>query len=172
MTTTLEFLAQKQQELFPERTFPKAFLQHQDETLTSNTISPKNSFAHYGVMGMRWGYRKRRDGKGKFRTGPKAGEVGNARDRNVNRKTKPSSNRAISNLSDIQLTQINSRLRLEQEYARLTKTEKTQARKFVEDVVVSSANKAAKNVLTGVLTQAGNAATRRLIARLAMNAAK
>lgn len=163
--------------IFDEQGFVSGFSESIEHGVSSflsyyGSESPEDVIKHYGVLGMRWGYRKRRNGPGKFRTGPKAGESGNARDRNVKRKTKPTSSRSSSELSSFELQNRIKRIKLEQEYAKLTAPEKTRTRKFVEDVVVTSANKAAKKVLTEALVTAGEAARKKAMARIIANAAK
>lgn len=96
---------------------------------------------HFGVKGMKWGVRKAttRGSTPPSKRPPKSESLG------------------MHSMSDAELRNAINRIKLQQEYARLTAPppkEKSRSRQLVENIVFSSAEAAGKKVLTGVLTNA------------------
>lgn len=129
------------------------------KTKRVRNISHSEDFlAHYGVLGMKWGVRKRRDGKGTFRSGPKAGEPANARDKDVVRKTKPSNTLRAKpqnrRMTDAELRNYINRLQMEKQLAQLTYTpaQKNAAKEWTKDFVKDVGTSVAKDVTKTVAT--------------------
>lgn len=88
---------------------------------------------HYGVLGMKWGIRRKRStikkSSNKTSTDPKESKV----------KKKKS----VSELSDTELRQAINRIQMEKQLAQLTAKEKSAGAKFVTDVLSGAAKKTA-----------------------------
>lgn len=88
---------------------------------------------HYGVLGMKWGVRRRRStikkSSNKTNSDPKESKV----------KKKKS----VSELSDTELRQAINRIQMEKQLAQLTAKEKSAGAKFVTDVLSGAAKKTA-----------------------------
>lgn len=93
---------------------------------------------HYGVLGMKWGIRRYQP----YPDGKKGRFLGKKRKA---KKTKASSQKAKAKaMSDEELKATVHRLQLEQRYVDLTRAKKSRGQKIVEDLMYSSAEKAAK----------------------------
>ena len=86
-----------------------------------NYNTPNNVMYHYGVLGMKWGVRRKRKSNVEVVT-----------------KKKP-----ISELSDTELRQIINRHQMEKQYAQITAKEKSAGAKFVTDVLTNAAKQTA-----------------------------
>ena len=82
---------------------------------------------HHGVLGMKWGVRKERS-TGSSR--PKSSDFKTSR----TLKQKP-----LSEMSNAEIKQVVERLRLEKEYSRLTKAEKSFGKRYVENFAYAGA---------------------------------
>lgn len=127
---------------------------------------------HYGIPGMKWGVRRYQNPDGSLTT---AGRKRYSTDgverrfpwskKEVRRQeeSKPASEKKLSvkELSDEELSRRIQRLRLEQEYTRMTATssaQKTAGRKFVEDVLMSAAKDTATQLAKYGMAKAVNQA--------------
>ena len=88
-----------------------------------NYNTPNNELYHYGILGMKWGVRRKRN-----------------KSSNVEVVTKKKS---ISELSDAELRQIINRHQMEKQYAQITAKEKSAGAKFVSDVLTNAAKQTA-----------------------------
>jgi acetyl-CoA carboxylase carboxyltransferase component len=102
-----------------------------------------NNLAHIGVLGMRWGRRKSRD------TG---GSESHKRSRVLMKKK-------LSDMSDDEIKQLSTRLRLEKEYKELTKRNTSAAEKFVTDIMLN----ATKTTISNLLAKGTTAYAQKLI---------
>lgn len=93
----------------------------------------KGELMHYGVLGMKWGVRRRRStikkSSNKTNSDPKESKV----------KKKKS----VSELSDTELRQAINRIQMEKQLAQLTAKEKSAGAKFVTDVLTNAAKQTA-----------------------------
>lgn len=124
----------------------------------------ENFLAHYGVVGMKWGRRKRPAAKVKVRTtatqGRKVTATGGTgqkpsadavRTAVYKQKAKASTTDALSNR---ELKALNERLQLEQKYHQLTPaTGSDRARKFVAEMILNSGKQNAQNAVNNIVAQ-------------------
>ena len=87
-----------------------------------NYNTPNNVMYHYGVLGMKWGVRRKRKSNVEV----------------VQTKKRP-----ISEISDAELRQIINRHNMEKQYAQITAKEKSAGAKFVTDVLTNAAKQTA-----------------------------
>ena len=106
----------------------------------------KDSLTHHGIKGMRWGKRRYQnpDGsltpEGKKRYGDLSEEY-----------TKAHTRKSIKSMSNAELRSRNERLRLEQEYSRLSQTRVSAGKKWVTGILVGVAT----SIATGYATKYG-----------------
>lgn len=93
---------------------------------------------HYGVLGMKWGIRRYQP----YPAGKKGRFLGKTR--KAKKIKAPSQKAKAKAMTDEELKATVHRLHLEQRYADLTKVKKSRGQKIVEDLMYSSAEKAAK----------------------------
>lgn len=79
-----------------------------------------NTLTHYGVLGMKWGVRRKRKS---------------------NIEVVQTKKRPISEIPDDELRQIINRYQMEKQYAQITAKEKSAGAKFVTDVLTNAAKK-------------------------------
>ncbi len=122
--------------------------------------------AHFGVKGMKWGVRKERTvaSGGSKSTEKMAGKKTSAgdvpektRDKNGRlEKSKPEAPKTAKTMSDAELRSAINRIRMEQEYATLTKappTAKDKAKAAVEEILWDVGKKQTKSLLNNLATQ-------------------
>lgn len=92
--------------------------------------------AHYGVKGMRWGYRKSESG-GRVKSGKRTASEDFIRSRELGKKK-------VHELSNSELKDLNERMNLEQNYARLVSSQPNRIAQGAKTVnqVLTTANKA------------------------------
>lgn len=123
-------------------------IQHKILPFKGGEIMNRNELIHYGVLGMKWGVRRKRN---------KSSNV------EVVTKKKP-----ISELSDAELRQIINRHQMEKQYAQITAKEKSAGAKFVSDVLTNAAKQTATSYTAKYMAKGMDA----LIAEAAKKASK
>lgn len=123
--------------------------------------------AHYGVKGMKWGVRKQQPSRSSGSEKPKPkkatapeGKPDRGKDGRIRtapaRKTSVDSSKKPQDLSDEELRRAIARIDMERRFAQLTATpasEKSTARKFVEEILMDVGRTQAKQLLNGVATK-------------------
>lgn len=103
---------------------------------------------HYGVLGMKWGVRRK---------SKKSVE-----------KSSSSKSRSVRDLSDAELRQIINRHQMEKQYAQITAKEKSAGAKFVSDVLTNAAKQTATSYTAKYMAKGMDA----LIAQAAKQSAR
>lgn len=98
-----------------------------DDRPIVDTITPINQLYHHGVLGMKWGVRKKDTGSSSTKTHA---------DYKTSRQLK---SKQPSELSNAELKQLGERLRLEKQYSQLTKPEISYGKKYVENFAYAAA---------------------------------
>ena len=98
---------------------------------------------HYGVLGMKWGVR--RSQRQLDRIGRKAKKNNWSDDAKSAAEIKT---KKLKQMSNSELKKLNERIRLEKEYANLTKKQQSAGSKFVSDIVRETAKDTAKSYTT------------------------
>lgn len=136
----------------------------------------ENELLHYGVVGMKWGVRKKRPSSGTSRPRSKktiSQKIAQLkRKRNAKKiakrnKSKKSTNN-VKKMSTEDLQNKISRLELEKKYRDLKNSEKSRGKKVVEDILYDSA----KNIGTQLVTYAMGSAVNKTVAKGLTNAMK
>lgn len=107
-----------------------------------------NHLIHYGVLGMKWGIRRK--SKSSVTT------------------SKSSKSRSVKDLSDAELRQILNRHQMEKQYAQITAKEKSAGVKFVSDVLTNAAKQTATSYTAKYMAKGMDA----LIAQAARQSAR
>lgn len=97
-----------------------------DYNMEVSTEKPIDSMYHFGVLGMKWG--KRRSKNGLTVTGSQEHKT-----KEILKKKK------LSEMSNAELKTLNERLQLERSYKELTKSQRSAGKKFVMEIVTSAA---------------------------------
>lgn len=112
-----------------------------------STESPIESLYHFGVKGMKWGIRKDRA----------SGTRKKARRATKSTKDKAPANKKSSSstksMTDEELKKRVSRLQMEQQYSKLTATQKSKGRQMVEEVLTNSAKQTATTYVTKYMSK-------------------
>lgn len=139
-------------------------LEHSDvsvDELVAMVEMSDEDVLHYGVLGMRWGIRKDAFGrrKGKAIKGTDAATREGTKKRRKKAKkgsSEPETPRREA-LTDDELRNLNNRIKMEQEYARLTAKQKTAVQTVIRDVLVPGLKEAGKEIIKTQVTKRGNA---------------
>lgn len=106
-----------------------------------------NELMHYGVLGMKWGVRKKRNSFG-FRK--RNSKLSTQTDNNPTAKPNSTKKKSVKDMSDDELetyvTKAEKRLNLEKRYRDLTPKETSKGQKFVESIMKEMVMPAAKDV--------------------------
>lgn len=108
---------------------------------TVSTEEPIESLYHYGIPGMRWGVRRKRDtvNRTKGRGSQGSGD---------HQKTRKYKGRGMKNLSTQELKELNQRLQLEKQYKDLTPAKITRGMNFVKTVTAAGITISTLHALT------------------------
>lgn len=115
-----------------------------DDILIANGLPPRDSFSHYGTVGMKWGIRKSRSSGGKTSSTP------SKRPAKANKDTEKRPNTFRSRpdnrrLTDAELNRKLNRIRMETEYARLT-TPNKKGKNLMQEILADEGKKVAKTL--------------------------
>lgn len=113
-------------------------------------IMNNNQLKHYGVLGMKWGVRRK---------SKKSVETSSS---------SSSKSRSVRDLSDAELRQIINRHQMEKQYAQITAKEKSAGVKFVSDVLTNAAKQTATSYTAKYMSKGMDA----LIAQAAKQSAR
>lgn len=95
-----------------------------------------NELYHYGILGMKWGVRR-------------AGKSGSSKPKRVKSedytRAKNLKKKKLSELSNVELKELNNRMQLESQYKNLKKQNINIGRKFVTDLVYDTAKNTASS---------------------------
>jgi len=95
-----------------------------------------NELQHWGIKGMRWGIRRKRDSK--------TGRV----ESQDSKTAKAIGKKKLSEMSNEDLKKLTTRLQLEKQYKDLTKKETSAGKQFVKELLVNEGKRQAQQVLT------------------------
>lgn len=135
-----------------------------DDILIKHGLPTRDSFSHYGTVGMKWGIRKNRSsssssGSSKTDTVKKRGNLPTEKPKNTFR-AKPQNRR----LSDSELQKRLNRIRMEQEYAKLT-TPNKRGKNLMQEILADEGKKAAKQLASRAASVALQLALEKAAAR-------
>lgn len=140
-----------------------------DDQPEVSTNTPVNQLYHYGIPGMRWGIRNKRESigkKGLSKTGTEKPPVPKAEDFIKSRRAKA---KGLAGLSNDELKKLNERLNLEKQYKDLTNSERQKNKRLFTESVESGL----KQTATTVVAAGSLYAVKRLIEKsMGANAAK
>lgn len=119
----------------------------QDEPFKIDTKTPIDQLYHFGTKGMHWGDRKYQNKDG-TRTA-----LGKKRDRETDEsedhaRSRDSKSKGTKSLSNDELKKLNERLKLEEDYKKLTKVEKSES--WVKEAIQSAGKQALTDFSKGV----------------------
>lgn len=102
-----------------------------------------NELMHYGVLGMKWGTRRAQKRLGKIDKKSKKQNWSNDATSTAKLRTKK-----MNQMSNAELRQFNERVRLENEYKNLTRSNKSAGEKFISEVLRETAKDTVKSYTT------------------------
>jgi hypothetical protein len=119
-----------------------------DQGQEISTEVPIESLYHFGVLGMHWGHKKGNSSTSSINRASKHDDDSEDYTKKERMKTKK-----LRTLSNAELKAFNERLQLEKQYKDLTKTEISPGKKFVTDILSSSAKTVATTYVTKYATK-------------------
>ena len=125
-----------------------------DEVEQSDNVD--EFLAHYGVKGMKWGVRKDRSGGGSRKSKPdsKTPATKKAPEKKGGSSSGSAPKKTVKDIDDATLRDAINRIKLEQEFKRLTTADKSRGRKMVEDALFEAGKETLKGVAVKYATQA------------------
>lgn len=115
--------------------------------LVVDTTTPINQLYHYGILGMKWGVRRYQNKDGSRTSAGKRREKTQGDDIKES-KTKP---KTVKDYDTNELKNLNERLRLEQEYARLTKDDIKKSQSVVQRILKNAGEQAMTEFTKGLM---------------------
>lgn len=106
----------------------------------------ESSLKHYGVLGMRWGFR---------RNSQDSSSADHQRSSDIKKKK-------LSNMSNEELRTLNTRLQLEKQYKDLNPTKMSRAKKAVGNILGQAGNEQTKKWVTAGMIAGGSYVVKRL----------
>lgn len=109
-----------------------------------STEQPVNSLYHFGILGMRWGVRRKLGSDGRVVEGSKGSEDF--------QKARDIKKKGAKNLSNAELKAYVDRMNLEKQYSKLNEKEVSAGKKFVSDVLVGAGKTALTTFVSKQMT--------------------
>ena len=112
---------------------------------------------HFGIKGMRWGVRKNRSVDTSVESATK-GKQKSDDAKTAAKSLQRSKKQGVGSLSNAELKALNERMNLESSYKQLNAKKKHGARKFAEEIALSTAKEMTKEVVKGAAKGTAQAA--------------
>lgn len=123
-----------------------------EEPFKINTKTPINQLYHYGIVGQKWGVRRYQNKDGTRTTAGKRREREDFKptQSDDHTKSRESRNKGTSSLSNEELKKLNERLRLEDDYKRLSSSKVKKSESWVQKAIQSGGEQALSEFSKGV----------------------
>ena len=115
-------------------------------------VIPSDELYHFGIKGQKWGSRRFQNEDGTYTS---EGKMRRREGSEYSRYKKDTSLKNLRKMSDADLDSKISRLKKEKEYKELRYSQLSRGRRFMDDVLSNSSNKALKAILAGVFVFTG-----------------
>ena len=115
-------------------------------------VIPSDELYHFGIKGQKWGFRRFQNEDGTYTS---EGKMRRREGSEYSRYKKDTSLKNLRKMSDADLDSKISRLKKEKEYKELRYSQLSRGRRFMDDVLSNSSNKALKAILAGVFVFTG-----------------
>ena len=119
----------------------------------------KNSLAHVGVLGMKWGVRR-------------ASGSSSIKPSNTNKSTGKQKKKRLEDMSDDELRTAISRIQMEKQYKSLTAKQTSIGKKFASEVLYSAGKEVAKTYTTQIMTKKLDSMLSKKAGKTVINSAK
>lgn len=118
---------------------------------SADVTTPINQLYHYGVLGMKWGVRKKKESTGRKRTSSSKSKAAKSEEEKPKsedyQESRVLKSKAYSGLNNAELKRLNERLNLEKQYKDLTKADQQKGKNFLSDSVASGLKQTASTVV-------------------------